>query len=226
VAYEWRFDLVLRGGWLLAQGIGFTIAICLISFVLSSVLALGVVAARRSRMLLLRLLVQVYVDLIRSTPLLIQLVWIYYALPMVSGLSFSQPQAALLALSLYGGAYLSEVFRAGINSIPDGQSDAAHAIGLTTAQAWRRIILPQALVRILPPMASILISMVKESALLSVIGVPELLFQMLSLNTSIFRTLEVFAAGSVLYFLLTYPIAAFAEHVYRRQLVAHSLQRV
>ena len=63
-------------------------------------------------------------------------------------------------------------------------------------------------------------------ALLSVIGVPELLFQMLSLNTSIFRTLEVFAAGSVLYFLLTYPIAAFAEHVYRRQLVAHSLQRV
>lgn len=225
MAYEWRFDLVLRGAWLLAQGVSVTVAICLAAFVIATTLALAIVAARRSGWLPLRILVQVYVDLVRSTPLLIQLVWLYYALPLLSGVSLTLFETAVLALSLYGAAYLSEVFRAGINSVPDGQSEAAYAIGLTTIQVWRRILLPQAVVRVLPPTASTLITMIKESALLSVIGTPELLFQMLALNTSTFRTLEVFAVGSGLYFLITYPVAVAVEHVYRRQLLVHGLER-
>jgi polar amino acid transport system permease protein len=217
VSYQWRFDLVLHSVGFLLQGVVVTLGLCLVSFVLAMALGLLVAFVRLSRFRLLRLLGQFYVDLIRSTPLLIQLVWIFYALPLLTGWSLSLIETGVLALSLYGGAYLAEIFRGGINAINEGQFEAAQAIGLTSPQMWRRIILPQALAAMLPPIASTFITLVKESSLLSVIGVPELMFQMLALNTTIFRSLEIFTVGSGVYFALTYPIAIGMNALYRRR---------
>jgi polar amino acid transport system permease protein len=220
MSYEWRFDLVLRSADFLIQGVAVTLGVCLLSFVLAAVVGLVVAFLRLSRFRLVRAVGQIYVDLIRSTPLLIQLVWIFYARPMLTGLSLSVMETGVLGLSLYGGAYLAEVFRGGINAISEGQFEAARAIGLTASQMWRRIILPQALATMLPPIASTFITLVKESALLSVIGVPELMFQMLALNTTTFRSLEIFTVGSGIYFLLTYPIAIGMNALYRRRIAS------
>lgn len=218
--YEWRFDLVLRSLDFLLQGVAVTFGVCLLAFVLAAFVGLLVAFLRLSRFRLPRIIGQIYVDLIRSTPLLIQLVWIFYALPLLTGLSLSVIETGVLALSLYGGAYLAEIFRGGINAISEGQFEAARAIGLTTPQMWRRIILPQALAAMLPPIASTFITLVKESALLSVIGVPELMFQMLALNTTTFRSLEIFTIGSGIYFLLTYPIAIGMNALYRHRIAS------
>jgi polar amino acid transport system permease protein len=222
VSYEWRFDLVLHRLDSLLQGVVVTLGVCLVSFILAMALGLLVAFLRLSHFRLLRLIGQVYVDLIRSTPLLIQLVWIFYALPLLTGWSLSVIETGVLALSLYGGAYLAEIFRGGINSINEGQFEAAQAIGLTSVQMWRRIILPQALAAMLPPITSTFITLVKESSLLSVIGVPELMFQMLALNTTTFRSLEIFTVGSGIYFALTYPIAIGMNALYSRRVAAAS----
>ena len=220
MSYQWRFDLVLHHLSFLLQGVGATLGVCLISFGAAMVIGLVAALLRLSRIRPLRLISQIYVDLIRSTPLLIQLVWIFYALPLLTGWSLSVMETGVVALSLYGGAYLSEVFRSGINTIDQGQFEAAQAIGLRSDQMWRRIILPQALAIMLPPITSTFITLVKESSLLSVIGVPELMFQMMALNTTTFRSLEIFTVGSGIYFLLTYPIAIGLNALYQRRIAA------
>jgi len=218
MSYEWRFDLVFRSLSFLVNGVVVTLGVCLSAFVLAAAVGMLVAFMRLSPFRLIRLVGQIYVDLIRSTPLLIQLVWIFYALPMLTGWSLSVVQTGILTLGLYGGGYLAEVFRSGINAVAEGQFEASRAIGLTNLQLWRRIILPQALVVVFPPMTSTFITLVKDSSLLSVIGVPELMFQMLALNTTTFRSLEIFTIGAGIYFVLTYPIAVAMNLVYRKRL--------
>lgn len=218
MSYTWRFDLVLRSTAFLVHGIVVTLGVCVSAFVIATVVGLLVAFARLSRFGLLRWAGQIYVDLIRGTPLLIQLVWAFYAMPMLTGWSLSVIQTGILVIGLYGAGYLSEVFRSGINAVAEGQFEAARAIGLTSLQLWRRIILPQAFVVVLPPMTSIFITLVKDSSLLSVIGVPDLMFQMLALNTTTFRSLEIFTLGAGIYFILTYPIALLLDLVYRNRL--------
>jgi polar amino acid transport system permease protein len=220
MAYEWRFDLVVRSLSFLANGVVVTLGVCAASFVLAIIIGFVVAFMRLSRFRLLRFVGQIYVDLIRSTPILIQLVWVFYALPLLTGWSLTVIGAGILSLSLYAGAYLAEIFRSGINAVPEGQYEAARAIGLTDLQLWRRIVLPQAMTVVLPPIASTFISLVKDSSLLSVIGVPELMFQMLALNTTTFRALEIFTLGAGIYFVLTYPISLAMGFFYRRQLQA------
>jgi polar amino acid transport system permease protein len=216
--YEWRLDLVGRSLGPLLFGLGVTILVCALAFTIAIVVGLLVGFARLSHHRMVSFLARLYVDVVRSTPLLVQLIWVYYALPMLTRLSLSLYETAILGLSLYGSAYLGEVFRGGILSLGKGQFEAGFALGLTAPQVWRRIILPQAIVRMLPPVGSTLISLLKESALLSVIGVPELMFQMLGVNTTTFRTIETFSVGAALYFVVTYPIALGVNWLYRRQL--------
>jgi polar amino acid transport system permease protein len=216
--YEWRLDLVGRSLGPLLVGLGVTILVCALAFTLAIIVGLLVGFARLSHQRLIAFLARLYVDVVRSTPLLVQLIWVYYALPMLTGLSLSLYETAVVGLSLYGSAYLAEVFRGGILSLGKGQIEAGFALGLTAPQVWRRVILPQAIVRMLPPVGSTLISLLKESALLSVIGVPELMFQMMGVNTTTFRTIETFSVGAALYFVVTYPIALGVNWLYRRQL--------
>jgi polar amino acid transport system permease protein len=217
MSYSWRFDLVFQHLNALLAGVGVTVLVSVQAFVIATAIGMLVALGRISRYRPANVLGRLYVDVARSTPLLAQLVWLYYALPILTGVSFSLMQTGVLGLSLYGGAYLAEVFRGGILSIGTGQHEAGHALGLTPAQVWRRIVLPQAIARMLPPAGSVFISLLKDSALLSVIGVPELMFEMLGINTTVFRSLETFTTGAGLYFLLTYPLALLVNDLYRRR---------
>jgi polar amino acid transport system permease protein len=206
VIYEFQFQTVWNNMGFLLIGLRYTFLITIMS-VLGAV-AIGLVAAliRTSRVPILNGVVRFYIDFARGTPVLIQLVWVYYALPIVTGISMSALTSAILTLSFNMGAFLAEIFRAGIQSIDRGQREAAFVLGLNYRQTMGEIVLPQAFARILPPFGSSLIIILKESSLASVIAVPELLYQSTVLQASTFRPLEILTVVAVIYFLLTYPL--------------------
>ena len=190
--------------------------ISLIAMVGGSVIGLLVALIRIARLPGLSWAAVLYVDFFRSTPLLVQLVWIYYALPILTGWSLTAVVAGSIGLSLYAGSFLSEIVRAGILSVERGQSEAALALGMNRAQAMRRVILPQATVRMLPPIGSTFITLVKDSALLSIIAVPELMRQSSTLASLTFRGMEALTIAAAIYFALTYPLSLGVNVLHRR----------
>src|ERR1700726_315168 len=150
--YRWDFGILWGYRWLLLDGLGVTIAFTAAIVVFG--LAAGLIAAmgRLSQFSVLRVLALAFIELFRCTPVLVQLIWFYYALPILTGIDMSAATAAVLALSLYGGAFYSEIVRAGVISIDAGQTEAGMAIGMTRAQVMRRVILPQAFKRMVPPL--------------------------------------------------------------------------
>ena len=193
-----------------------TVQVSLVAMVGGMAIGLVVALLRIARVPVLNGLASLYVDFFRSTPVLAQLIWIYYALPILTGQSLTAFVAGSLGLSLYAGSFFSEIFRAGILSIERGQSEAALALGMTRAQAMRRVILPQAMVRMLPPIGSSLITLVKDSALLSIISVPELMRQSETVAGQSFQPIEVYTFAMLLYFLMLYPVTRGVDRVYRR----------
>jgi polar amino acid transport system permease protein len=156
-----------------------------------------------------------YVELFRATPTLVQLVWIYYALPVITGVQLSAFASVLLALGLHEGAYVGEIFRAGIKSIDKGQMLAAKAVGMSYSQAMRRIILPQAIKRMIPPLVNEFASLMKLTSLASILAVPEILHTGNSVIAATFRPMEVYTAVGVLYAILVLPIITFAHYLDR-----------
>lgn len=216
--YDFNFEVVLRNLPFLLQGLRITVVITLIAMAVGMVLGLVAALTRLADNRLARALSSAYVDLFRSTPLLVQLIWFYFVLPIIIGYSISPFTAGAIALSLYAGAYLAEIYRAGIKSIDEGQSEASLALGMTPAQALRRTILPQAVVRMLPPFGSMFVTLFKESALVSAIGVADLLRQGLSLSQFTVRPVEVLTVMALLYFLITYVQTVWVNSLHRRYL--------
>lgn len=211
-----NFEVILDNFNYLLSGAQLTLVITVGS--LSMGLAIGLIVAvlRLSGRSLLTVLTIAYIDFFRCTPPLVQLVWIYYVLPILFGIDLSAVNAAILALGLNSGAFLAEIFRAGIQSIDVGQRDAAHVLGLSRRQTFRWIILPQAVRRMLPPIGSMAISLLKESSLASVLAVSELMHlgQLTSART--FRPLELLTTVAVIYFVLTYPLSMLVIYLERR----------
>jgi polar amino acid transport system permease protein len=160
-----------------------------------------------------------YVELFRNLPLILVVYWAFYVLPILTGLGLSPLATGLAALSLNVSAYNAETFRAGINSIRRGQVEAAMALGMTRAQALRRVIVPQALRRILPVLASTWVSLFKDTSLVSVIAVTELAYVSMQVRAQTFRVLEMLTAMAVLYWLLGYPQAKLVDWMQRRMKV-------
>jgi len=160
-----------------------------------------------------------YVELFRNLPLILVVYWAFYVLPILTGLGLSPLATGLAALSLNVTAYNAETFRAGINSIRRGQVEAAMALGMTRAQALRRVIVPQALRRILPVLASTWVSLFKDTSLVSVIAVSELAYVSMQVRAQTFRVLEMLTAMAVLYWLLGYPQAKLVDWMQRRMKV-------
>jgi polar amino acid transport system permease protein len=160
-----------------------------------------------------------YVELFRNLPLILVVYWAFYVLPIMTGLGLSPLATGLAALSLNVTAYNAETFRAGINSIRRGQVEAAMALGMTRAQALRRVIVPQALRRILPVFASTWVSLFKDTSLVSVIAVTELAYVSMQVRAQTFRVLEMLTAMAVLYWLLGYPQAKLVDWMQRRMKV-------
>ena len=160
-----------------------------------------------------------YVELFRNLPLILVVYWAFYVLPIMTGLGLSPLATGLAALSLNVTAYNAETFRAGINSIRRGQVEAAMALGMTRAQALRRVIVPQALRRILPVLASTWVSLFKDTSLVSVIAVTELAYVSMQVRAQTFRVLEMLTAMAMLYWLLGYPQAKLVDWMQRRMKV-------
>ncbi len=200
----------------LAQGLEITIMLSLGVMVAATILGVTVALGRLYGPWPLRVALTFYVDSTRSIPVLVLLVWCFFAFPLVFGFSLPPFPAAFLALTLHVTAYISEIVRAGITSIRPGQTRAALALGMSQAQIVRRILLPQAAVRMLPPYGSILSVTVKSSAIASVIAVPELLQRSNTLASQTYRPLEVYTAALIVFFLLIFPITRIVDMVYGR----------
>lgn len=171
-------------------------------------IAIGFVAAlaQRSRIIALRYAARVYVEVVRGTPLLVQiLIWWYVVFASLQNIF--REGIGVLALAFFSGAYISEIIRAGIESVGRSQRESARAIGLTTAQTYRYVIFPQALRQSLPPLAGQFASLVKDSSLLSVIGIAEMTQTAQNVNSITYSSLEAFLPLAVGYLILTLPIS-------------------
>jgi polar amino acid transport system permease protein len=155
----------------------------------------------------------------RAIPVFVVLVWIYFAVPIISGYSFDPFWAALTGITIHVAAYVAEVIRAGITSIRKGQIQAGLAIGMSGAQIVREILLPQAIVRMLPAFGSIVSVTIKDTAIAAVIAVPELMRQAETVAGQSYRPIEVFTTVMVIYFLLIFPVTRLIDRYYIR--VAH-----
>jgi len=157
-----------------------------------------------------------FVELFRSTPLILQIYWVYYVLPTFTEIQFPAFETAIIGLVCNVSSYNSETFRAGIVSIRTGQWNAGLAVGMTKAQVMGRIVLPQAAMRVLPALATTWVSLFKDTSLVSVINVEELSYQSLKIRTETFTILEVLTAMATIYWLMGYPQAKLVDWVHRR----------
>ena len=167
----------------------------------------------------LRPIVVLYIDSMRAIPVLVVLVWTFFALPILTGLTMPPFFAALLGLTVHLAAYVAEIVRAGVESVRPGQMRAAVALGMSRAQAVRRIVMPQALVRMLPAFGSLLSITIKDTAIASVIAVTELMRQSETLAGQSFQPIEVFSFAMLVYFVMLFPVTSGVDLLYRR--VAH-----
>jgi polar amino acid transport system permease protein len=200
----------------IADALWTTLAISFVSIILAFAIGLLVGTMRTYGGRAIDFLLSIYVDTVRAVPVLVILVWVYFAFPLVIGVSLQPFAAGVIALAFHEGAYLAEVIRAGLTSVRAGQMRAALALGMSGLQAVRTIILPQALIRMLPPLGSLIVIAIKDSAIASVIAVPELMRQSQILAGQTFRPFEIYTTAMILYFLVLFPVARGVDQIYRR----------
>lgn len=197
------------------EGALYTIAITVISLAVALILGLIAAFGRMSSNKPIYGLASIYVSIVRGTPLLVQLMYVYFALPQL-GIRLSPLAAAVIGLSLNEGGYLAEIFRSGIQSINRGQLEAAYSIGMSYRMAMRRIILPQAIRVVLPPIGNSAIILLKNSSLASVIAVSELMHVGDLLSSSTFKNLLIYSMVAIIYWVIHYPIAHAVAYLERK----------
>ena len=221
MTFSWHEILEFMPGLLMGARITviLTFLVMFLGLVWGLVLALG----RLSRSPILRLLSRAYVEIIRGTPLLLQLFYVYYVLPF-AGVKFDPFTAGTIALSANYAAYLSEVYRAGIQAIDRGQIEASLSLGMSRALLMRRIVLPQAVRIILPPIGNYFISLFKDTSLVSIITLRDLMFSGEIMAASTFKDFEIFTTIAVVYLIICFPSSLAATWL-ERQLKVGVAQR-
>jgi polar amino acid transport system permease protein len=214
--YKWDFGSVFGHLDLLLVGLLGTVKIALISIVLGVVVGALLAAMRLSPHRWLRAPATAFVEFYRNTPPIVHFFWFFYALPILIGLSLDPYAAAVLALSTQSGAFYAEVFRGGILSIERGQWEGARSLGMTNAQALRRVVVPQALRRMIAPFIERSFELTKTTALASTLAYAELLYQAQQVNSITFRPMEVYTTIAVMYFLLLFTASTLARIAERR----------
>lgn len=214
--YQWDFAQIEHYAPLFWRGalvtIGYTAATILLGLIVGLVIGIG----RLSRSRLMNIPLVAFIEVFRCTPLLVQIVWVYYALPVLLGLQMPAWLAGILTLSCYTGAFYAEIFRGGIVSIERGQWDAARALGLRPWYVMRRVVLPQAIRRMIPPFVNQSITQLKNTSLVSTIAVPDLLYNGTLITADTYRPLEVYTVVAVIYFVLLFPSTLLAQAYERR----------
>jgi polar amino acid transport system permease protein len=221
--YNWGWYVVnplQDKGWsnlkFLAGGIGATLLVSLCAIALSVVLGATVALAGLSRRKTLNRLSRGYVELFRAIPLLVLLLWVFYGLPVIIGLQLGVFATGVLSLALSDSAFEAEVFRAGIQSVPKGQIEAAKSLGLSWSQQMRLVVLPQAIKVILPALGNQFVYVVKMSSLISVIGLQELTRRANELNVSEYRPLEIYTLLVLEYLILILIVSYLVRRLERR----------
>jgi polar amino acid transport system permease protein len=214
--YTWHFEAVWENLALLLQGLWNTCLLAPLAMAVGLVVGLGIALLRLSGVWGLPTIAAGFTELFRTTPLLVQVIWVYTVLPLLTGIALSPFVSGLAALGLNVAAFMAEIYRTGITSINPSQTQSALALGMTRAQAMRRIILPQAVRRMIPPMTAMWVALFKDTSILATIGVVELMYQARVVASDTFRPLEVFTTVGIIYFLLTYPQALLVNWIYDR----------
>ncbi len=210
------FDFVVRSGPVIVlQGAGITILVSALSIFFATILAVFGALARLSMNPIFNAIGSFYVSLFRGTPLLLQIYFIYFALPQLDIVLPAIP-AGIVALSLNYGAYMTEIFRAGIQAVPRGQREAAEAIGMPEQLVMRRIVLPQAVRIVVPAIGNEFIAMIKDSALVSTITVHETLFMAQRIGRSAFEPVAALIIAGAVYWTLTIIFSFFQERLERQ----------
>lgn len=193
-----------------------TVGVTLVSLMVAVVLGLALALIRLAGIRVVNGLIASYIEIFRNTPVLAQLFIIYFSLPYI-GVKIDPITAAIIGLALNGGAVLCEVFRAGLGAIHHGQREAALAVGMTPWMCLRDIILPQTWRITLPPLGNYAIALLKDTAVISAIAAPEIMFYARNLITSTFETTFVYILAALLYLCLSFPLARLVERFERRQ---------
>lgn len=205
--YSLDFSFITRYGDLYLTGTRNTILLALLAVLIGVVLGLGLALMRRSRFRLIKFVAAAYIEFVRGTPLLVQLFIIFYGLPVVTGMRFPDFVAGVIALSLNSAAYVAEIIRAGLQSVDRGQMEAARSLGMTHHTAMRHIIIPQAFKNILPALGNEFIVVIKESAIVSVIGIYEIMRSANIVRGITYRPFEPLIVAALIYFVLTFTLS-------------------
>ncbi len=213
---SFNFDLVVNSFPLLLLGAGVTIKITAMSVAVGVIIGLFVGIARICRIKPLEWLAAIYVDFFRGTPLLIQIFLVYFALPVITGQRIDPYVAAIGACGINSGAYVAEIFRAGIQSIDNGQMEAGRSLGMTWTQTMRYIIVPQAFKRVIPPLGNEFIALLKDSSLVSVIGFEELTRRGQLIIAKTYGSLEIWISVAIIYLAMTLTISRFVAYLEKR----------
>ena len=198
------------------MGLAVTLKVSAISELVGIAVGLVVALCRLSTFMPLRYLAVAYIDFLRGIPVLVMLLWVYYGFSILFGLNLSEMEAAVIGLGFSYAAYIAEIFRSGIQAIPVGQREAGRTLGLARWQVMAYVVLPQAVRIIIPPMGNTVISMLKDSSLVAIIAVSDLMRQTMVAASETFRPFELYAAAAIIYYILTFITARLVTVVERR----------
>ncbi len=214
--YQWTFAPVWASADLLAAGLLNTLKLTGVALAFGVPLGLAFALARRARTRWVSWPARFVIEFFRTTPPLVQLFWFFFALPILAGVEMTPFVAASLTFSIQSAAFFAEVFRGGIESVERGQWEAAEAIGMSRAQAMRRIVLPQAVKRMIPAFMERSIELMKTTTLVATVSYADLLFQANEVAQKTFRPLEVFTVTALIYFSCIFAASLVAHRVERR----------
>ncbi|MDE3026884.1 MAG: amino acid ABC transporter permease [Paracoccaceae bacterium] len=210
------FSILLKFQYAMAVGLWMTVKLTLLCIILGIALGFVVGLTRSSGSTLMRALTGIYVEFFRGTPVLIQLFWIFFCLPLILGQDISNFVSATIALTLYMGAISSESFRASLRSVGREQIDACIALSLPRRAQITSVILPQAVLRAVPTLLSNCVSLFKESSLVSAVGMADLMYTGQNISNNTARPVEVLTAVAVIYFVIAFPLTRAVTRVERR----------
>lgn len=214
--YRWDFSAVLGNAGLLAKGLANTLELTAVALVCGLLLGLTLALLRLSPRRFLSWPSGLVIEVFRTTPPLVQLFWFFFALPLIAGIEMTPFVAAVVTFSIQSAAFFAEVFRAGIQSIERGQWEGALAIGLSRRQALRRIVLPQAVTRMIPAFFERSIELMKTTTLVATIAYADLLYQANAIAQKTYRPLETFTVAALVYFVVIFAFSLLARRVERR----------